>query len=173
MKRLMLITAAALMLASSSRKDAYIISIGNNTTISGSDIDTLVAMQKRLNGSRYVWVRRAGREYLITDDTTIARTQALFAEEMALAPEQERVSREESRLDHEVDRLEDRDEDDEPLTTAERKRLAELRDQLRVVARREREIDQKQEALEREAERGLWLLVDEAVRAGIAKPLAR
>ncbi len=169
MKRLMLIAAAVMMLAASSRRDAYIISIRGNTTISGANVEQLVAMQKRLNGGRYVWVRRAGREYLITDDTTVSRTQALFADEMALAPEQEAVSREESRLDHEADRLEDKD----ALTPAEEKRLEELRLQLRAVAKREKQLDQKQEALEREAERGLWLLVDEAVRAGIAKPLAR
>ena len=173
MKRLMLIAAAALMLATGSRKDAYILSIGPGlTTISGSNVEQIVRVSRRFSG-RYVWVNRGGREYIINDETTIAQAQALFAEEMALAPEQERVNREESRLDHEVDRLEDRDEDGAPLTAAEKNRLADLREQLRAVARREREIDRKQEALEREAERGLWQLVDEAIRAGVAKPLGR
>lgn len=166
MKRLMLISAAVMMLAASSRRDAYIISVDGNTTISGSTVELLVAMQQRLHG-RYLWVRRAGREYLITDELTLLRAQALFADEMALSPEQEAIGREESRLDHEADSLEDKDE---RLTPAEEQRLKELHEQLRAVSKREKELDQKQEALEREAERGLWTLVDEAVRAGIAKP---
>ena len=169
MKRLMLIAAAVALLGASSRKDAYIISIGHQTTISGTSVEQLVSVTKRLNG-RYVWVRRSGREYLMTDEATLSRAQALFADATALAPEQEAVSREEERLDREADQLSDKDE---RLTAAEEKRLAELRDQLRDVSRRERELDRKQEALEREAERGLWELVDDAIRDGIAKPLTR
>jgi hypothetical protein len=169
MKRLMLIAAAVAMLGASSRKDSYIISIGHQTTISGTNVEQLVSITKRFSG-RYVWVRRGGREYLITDDTTLSRAQALFAEQLALAPEQEAVGREESRLDREADRLEDKDE---RLTAAEHQRLDEQHDQLRDVARRERELDRKEEALEREAERGLWELVDDAIHDGIAKPLTR
>jgi hypothetical protein len=170
MKRLMLIAAAAAMLATGSRKDSYIISLGHYNTISGANVDQIVAVTKRMNDRRYVWVRRDGREYLITDDTTLARAQALFADQMALAPDQEAVGREERRLDHEADRLEDKDE---RLTAAEKDRLAELHEQLRALAKREKELDDKEEALEREAERGFWSLVDSAIRSGVAKPLAR
>jgi bla regulator protein blaR1 len=169
MKRLMLIAAAMAMLATRSHQDAYIISIGDDTTISGASVDQIVSVHERFKG-RYVWVRRGGRDYLITDETTLQRAQALFAAQRALAPDQEAVSREESRLDHEADALEDKEE---PLTVAEAKRLDELHAQLRVVAQREKELDRKEEALEREAERGFWSLVDQAIRAGVAKPLAR
>jgi len=169
MKRLLLIAVAVAMLGASSRKDSYIISIGHQTTISGTTVEQLVSVTKRLSG-RYVWIRRGGREYLITDDTTLARAQALFADATALAPEQEAVGREERRLDREADRLEDKDE---RLTAAEHERLDELHEQLREVARRERELDEKQEALEREAERGFWTLMDESIRSGAAKPLSR
>ena len=169
MKRLLLVAAAVAMLGASSRKDSYIISIGHQTTISGSSVDQIVSVTKRFNG-RYVWIRRGGREYLITDETMLSRAQALFAEEMALAPRQEAVSREESRLDREADQLEDKDE---RLTQVEEKRLTELREQLRDVERRERELDRKEQALEREAERGFWELVDDAIRDGVAKPLSR
>src|SRR5258708_6074450 len=164
MRRLVIIFAALSMLASGSRKDAYIISTGDNMTYNaGTNLDEFQSARKRVTG-RYVWVRRGGREYVIRDETTILRAEGLVSPGMALAPQQAEISREESRLDREADRLEDKDE---RLKPAEEKRLAELRDRLRVIERREKELDEKQEELEREAERAFWPLVDGAIRAGL------
>jgi hypothetical protein len=167
---MMLIAAAAAMLATGAHKDAYIISTGQNMTFNtGTSINEFTALNRRLGSGPYVWVRRGGREYLITDETTVLRAVALFAPEMRLSPEASALGREEARLDKEADRIEDKDD----RTAAEEQRLEELHARLRAIALREKELDENQEALEREAERALWILVDSAVRAGTAKPLAR
>jgi hypothetical protein len=151
-----------------SHKDAYVISTGNNSAISGASVREIVAAVKRLP-DKGIWVKRGGREYVIVDETTEQQVLALFAPQRALAPEQEAVSREESRLDDQIDALEDRDH----LTAAEERRLSELRAQMRVVSRRERELDEKEQELEREAERQFWSLIDGAIRSKVAKPLTR
>ena len=151
-----------------SHKDAYVISIGNNSTISGASVREIEAAVKRFPG-KSIWVKRGGREYVIVDETTQRQVLALFAPQRALEPEQEAVNREESRLDHEIDELEDQDR----LTAAEKDRLSELRAQMKVVSRRERELDKREQELEREAERQFWSLIDGAIRSGLAKPLTR
>jgi predicted RNase H-like nuclease (RuvC/YqgF family) len=170
MKRLMLLTVAAVaLMGSSARRDAYIISTGDDNTFSiSSSIDELKSVRTRMNG-RYVWVRRDGHEYVIRDEKTIDRVETLFEPSHALAPEQEAISRAEEKLDHEADRLSDKSR----LTLDERTRLRELHEQLRDVARREQELDARQEELERVAERAFWAEVDAAIRAGTAKPLNR
>jgi hypothetical protein len=169
MKGLMMIAAAVTILASPGHKDAYILSTGDNNTFNmGTSIPDFNAQMKRFSG-RYIWVRRNGHEYLIRDETTILRAEALFAPEERLSPEQEAIGREERQLDKEADRLEDKDD----RTAADERRLEDLHAKLRDVERREKELDEKQEALEREAERDFWSLVDSAIRSGAARPLTR
>ena len=169
MKRLVLLAIAAVsVMASDARRDAYIISKGDNVTYRAAfSVEQLQAVRKRITG-RYMWVQRGGVEYVIRDEATIRRVEALFAPVDALAPEHEAVSREESTLDRETDRLSDKDH----LSSGEKTRLRELRDRLRAVSRQERELDRKQDELEDEAERALWVEVDAAIDAGIAKPTA-
>lgn len=169
MKRLVLLAvAAAMLMGSSARHDAYIISVGDNLTYrSASSLDEFEAMRKRITG-RYMWVRRGGQEYVIRDEATIVRIEALFASVDALRPEQKTVSEEEVKLDREADRLSDKDH----LSQAEETRLSELRDRLHAISQRERELDRKEEELERVAERALWKDVDAAIKAGTAKPTA-
>lgn len=151
-----------------SHKDAYVISTGNNSTLSGASVEELVAVRKRIP-ARSIWVRRGGHEYVIVDETVRRRALALFAPQMALESEQEAVGREEAALDREADRLEDLD----TRTEAQKQRLRDLHAQLKVVSRREKELDEREEELERQAERQLWPLLDEAIRSGLAKPPTR
>ena len=169
MRRLLIVIAALTMLASSGHKDAYIVSVGDGVTFNtGTSLDEFLALRKRVS-CKCIWVRRAGHEYIIRDETTVLRAEALFAPEAAFGPQQAAISREEAQLDREADRLEDM----ETRTAAQDRRLEELHARLRVVAQREKEIDDKQEELERAAERAFWPLVDTAIRAGLAKPLTR
>ena len=171
MKRLLLIAvASAALLAAKPHKDGYVLSAEEGISFSsGTSLEEWREIHTAHPGNM-LWVRRNGRSYLIRDETTILRARALFGPQLALGPEQEAVSREESQLDHEADRLEDKED---ARTPAEEKRLAELREKLRIIARREKELDEKEEALEREAERAFWPLIDSAIRAGTAKPLGR
>src|SRR5262249_43496551 len=149
MRRVALVAGAVLLLASSAPKDGYIVSVGDDNTFNtGTNLNELLAVRKHMTG-RYVWVRRDGHEYVIRDETTVRRAEALFASPAALAPEQEALGREESALDREADRLEDA----ETRTAAEERRLEEIRARKRVVARRERDVDRQEEELERAAER--------------------
>jgi chromosome segregation ATPase len=152
MKRLLLLAIAVVALTgSSARRDAYIISTGDNLTYkAGSSLDEFEVMRKRISG-RYLWTRRDGREYVIRDEATIRRVEAFFAPVEALAPEQKAVGREEAKLDKEADRLSDKDH----LSPAEETRLSQLRERLRAISQRERELDDKEEELERQAERAL------------------
>lgn len=149
-------------------KDSYIISNGDNATLSSGSVDEIVAVHKRMP-AKSIWVRRGGREYVIVDETVRRRAMALFAPQMALEPEQEAVGREEAVLDREADRLSDLDR----LTEAQQRRLEELHARLRVVSRREKELDEKEEALEQQAERDFWPLIDEAIQSGLARRLTR
>jgi len=167
MKRLVLLAVAAVtLMASDARRDAYIISTGDNVTYRAAfSLEQMQAVRKRITG-RYIWVQRGRQEYVIRDEATIRRVETFFAPVDALAPEQEAVGREERTLDHEADRLSDKDS----LSAVEKTRLRELRDRLRVVSQRERALDNKEEELEREAERSLWAEIDSAIDAGTAKP---
>jgi hypothetical protein len=168
MKRVLLLVAAVALMGSSARKDAYIISAGDNITYNAdSSVDNLQSIRKRMSG-RYIWVRRGGQEYVIRDEATIGRVETLFAPMAALAPEQAEVGRGEARLDRATDRLEDKGH----LAPEEKQRLRELREQQHTVRQRERELDEREEALERVAERAFWNEIDSAIRAGTAKPIA-
>ena len=156
------------MLASSAHKDAYIIATDSHTTFNtGTGLAEFNALRKQHAG-RSIWVRRGGREYLITDETVLLRAEALFAPEAALGSQQAAAGREEAQLDAEEERLEGG-----TRTAATGRRLSEIRARQRVVAQREKELDDKEEELERAAERAFWPLVDTAIRAGLAKPLTR
>jgi len=169
MRRLLIIAAAVAMLASSGHKDAYVISAGDGVTFNaGTNLNEFLALRKRVSG-KCIWVRRGGREYIIRDETTVLRAEALLAPDAALGPQQAAISREESQLDREADRLEDLD----TRTAAQERRLEEIHARQRIVEQREKELDDKQEELERAAERAFWPLVDTAIRAGLAKPLTR
>jgi len=181
--------ALALLIATTvfaaSRNRSYVFVRGGTSIISGGSLELTSVIAKRDRYERnFLWVRtEAGREYLIRDEATLARIERLFAPARAFDPEMERLhqrmhplERRESALDREVDRLTDRDEDDAPMTSAEQQRLRErqreLRDvqtQLREHEREEERLDRKRDALEEEAERQLWPIVDEAVRAGLAR----
>jgi len=170
--------------------DAYVLVHGETTTMSGS-LGDLADLRSR-HASPFLWFRRSGRSYLISDPRVIARAEALFDPLSALDPEREETSRLEAALDEEeeaLDREEERldldrrDDDDDPGETGaegaeaaaiERDRhaldarRAELRPRQAEVERRERDLERREEALEREAERGLWKLLDASVADGSA-----
>jgi len=144
---------------------SYVLAFDDTrTTISaGTTIESIKGIRRRYPG-RFLWVRVDGKSWLIQDPDWIDRASAFFAEQFSLAPQQTAVSREEEELDKEEDRLEDRRDD------ASRTRLEEVRRRQAEVSRREAELDEREEELEREAESKLWVLVDNAIRQGVARP---
>ena len=153
--------------ASAEARDSYVLHFGagNSTTISGS-LEDFTAVKGTLTGD-YLWVRRDGRRYVITDRAKLAEAWDYFAPERELRPQQREIERETRKLERESDALEDMD--DRKLTARERDRLDELHAQERDLSRREQALDQREEELDRSAERKLWQLVDRAIRDGSAR----
>lgn len=154
--------------AAAEARDSYVLHFGpgNSTTISGS-LEDFTAVKGTLSGD-YLWVRRDGRRYVITDRAKLAEAWDYFAPERELRPQQREIERETRRLEHESDALEDA-QDDRELTDHERARLDNLHAQERDLGRREQTLDEKEEALDRVAERKLWQMVDRAIRDGAAR----
>jgi hypothetical protein len=168
-----LFLAVSLLLAAttlSAARDSYVFHFGgdrNSMTMSGS-LQDFMSIRGQLDGD-YLWVRRGGKNYVITDRARLAEVWGYFAAERALRPEQKEISRQTRRLEKESDALED--VDDRPLTSAERSRLDELHAQERELSRREEALDQREEELERIAERKLWQLVDRSIDDGVARSM--
>jgi hypothetical protein len=151
------------MVANAAGRDSYVLHFGGNrdsTTLSGS-----------LDGD-YLWVRRAGRTYVITDRARLAEVWDYFAPQRRLSPQQKEVAEETRKLEQESDALEDAQEDRE-LTSAERTRLEDLHARERELGRREQALDDREEELERIAEKKLWQLVDRSIREGAARSVTR
>lgn len=148
------------------RDDAYILKAGNtDVTRTSSTIKELVAVTHRLGDPPYLWVRLGSHEYLIRDESVLREAVTLWAPVEAMKPEQREVSAEEERLDKRIDAIEDH------KATAAPGELEELRARDKVVSRRERELDEREEALEKVIEVRLRQLVDEAIRSGRASRL--
>jgi len=147
-------------------RDSYVLHFGaeNSTTISGS-LEDFTAVKGTLTGD-YLWVRRDGHRYVITDRARLAEAWDYFAPERELRPKQR--ERETRKLERESDALEDT-QDDRQLTDHQRARLDELHAQERDLGRREQALDRREEELDRIAERKLWQLVDRAIREGAAR----
>ena len=163
---------ALLLVAStvSAAHDSYVFHFGgdrNSMTMSGS-LEDFMAIRGQLDGD-YLWVRRGGKSYVITDRAKLAEVWEYFAPERALRPEQKEIARQTRKLEKESDALED--VDDRALTSAEQSRLEELHAQERELSRREEALDQREEELDRIAERKLWQLVDRSIGDGSARAI--
>jgi Skp family chaperone for outer membrane proteins len=171
MKRSLLLAVLLILAAAAAEaRDSYVLHFGagNSTTISGS-LEDFTAVKGTLSGD-YLWVRREGRRYVITDRARLAEAWDYFAPERELRPQQREIERETRKLERESDALEDA-QDDRELTDHERSRLDELHAQERDLGRRERALDEKEEQLDRAAERKLWQMVDRAIQDGVARPV--
>ncbi|HEX3578800.1 MAG TPA: hypothetical protein VHY33_09580 [Thermoanaerobaculia bacterium] len=153
--------------AAAEARDSYVLHFGagNSTTISGS-LEDFTAVKGTLSGD-YLWVRRDGRRYVITDRARLAEAWDYFAPQRELRLQQREIERETRKLERESDALED--SDDRPLTDRQRARLDELHSQEHDLSRREQALDQREEELDRIAERKLWQMVDRAIREGAAR----
>ncbi len=102
---------------------------------------------------------------LHADKALLRQAAALWAPIEAMEPEQRALGEEESRLHTRIDAIED------GKAKAAPGELARLRERNAVVSRRERELDERSEALEKVVEAKLRELVDEAIRDRRAKEL--
>ncbi len=181
------------ILVSDRAGDAYVLSRGDHWSSTNASLEACRAVQRRFSGE-FLWVRRAGKEYLIRDRRTIDEAQSLFAPLRQLDPERAALERRQSRLEadeaaldrkqekleRELDRLSDDSElrDEEPVRRRLESRQRELESRMRALEDREREleaversIDRREDDLEEKAERELWRLIDGALDGGLAQSL--
>jgi len=148
------------------RGDAYMLHVGKtDVTMTSTTVNELVALRRRLGDGSYLWVRLGSREYLIRDEALLRDAAALWAPVEAMKPEERELSAEESRLDKRIDAIEDR------RATAAPGELEQLRARYEAVERRLREVDQREEAMEKEIEAKLRQRIEEWIRDGRAKEL--
>jgi hypothetical protein len=176
---------------SPSGPDAYILSQGENSFSTNCSLEALGAVRERLSGD-FLWIRRAGKVYLIRDDRTLDEAHALFSPLRQLDPEHEALSRRQSRLgaeqealdreqeaiEEELDGLSDEEENGERESARRglERRQRDLEPRLRALQAREREldavereIDQREDDLEKKIEARLWRLIDESIARGVAR----
>ena len=168
-----------------SRRDAYVLSRpGGNSSMNVSIAD-LKALRSRFSED-FLWFRRNGSEYMISDRAVIDEAERCFDTLRPLRPQQESLAerdraldREEEALDREQDAWSDaaEGEDARDARLDDRRRDLETRlraihEQQRDLEREERILDERQEALEKVAEARLDLVIDDALRRGLARPLA-
>jgi hypothetical protein len=168
-RTILLLAVLALTTAAAWRRgDAYVLHVGKTDvtmTSSHVSIENVVALRHRLGNEPYLWVRIGGREYLIRDDAFLREAAAMWVPVQALEPEQHQIGDEERRLDKRIDAIEDGKAKRAPGE------LEELRERYRVVERRQRELDQRSEAMEKVIEAKLRDMVDDAIRNGLAQTL--
>jgi len=148
------------------RGDAYVLNSGDtHVTMASGSLSEIAALHERLGDSTYLWVRLSAREWIIRDESILREAVALWAPLQAMRPEQEALNDEEERLDARIDAIED------GKATAAPGELAALRERDDIVRRRERELDEREEAMEKVVEEKLRHVVDEAIRNGLAKAM--
>jgi bla regulator protein blaR1 len=180
MRKLALLAVLALLapalLAGSSLSYVWVRHDRQNISMSHLDLDRALQLRDRL-GANFIWFRLGGVEYVARDAATLEAIDRLWEPYRASDPEYDRLmerlhplEKKEAALDREHDALEEQEEH------ADRARLRELERQLEVVQRQlrvledeERRMDEKREAIERDVERRMVPVLEEAVRKGTAR----
>jgi hypothetical protein len=165
-----------------SRRDAYVLSrTGGNSSMNVS-VEDLKALRSRFSED-FLWFRRNGKEYVISDPAVIDEAERCFdplrplrRQQEALGDRDRVLDREEEALDRKHDALVDADHDTREARLDERRRdvetrLRAIREQQRDLEREERILDEREEALEKVAEARLDRLIDDALRRDLARPL--
>jgi hypothetical protein len=158
--RIAVLAAAAIALVVTSAAVDYIFKRApHETTIRVTSHWPDDVMLKRVEklGDRYIYVRRGGVGYLITDAATLAAADEAFREVDAARPSmraaEQRLRPYERELDaaeRKLDVISDRLDDDDSLSEGER---AELEMKMRAAEEGVREIEERMRGMEEEVER--------------------
>ncbi|HWO57984.1 MAG TPA: hypothetical protein VNN55_10505 [bacterium] len=172
--------------------DVYIMSQAREFFSSNAPVQDVISLSKKMLSGDFLWVRRAGKEWVFRDAQTLKAALRLFeplngleSEREAIQRRQEQLAADEAALDDEEERLEEEVkalEEEEGGQISDSARVAlthrqlELKSRLRAVKVRERELDTNEKALdarsdelERKAESALWDLVEQAIRNGLGR----
>jgi hypothetical protein len=148
-------------------------------------------MLKRVDsfGDRYIYIRRGGVGYVITDAATLADADEAYREVDALRPSaraaEQRLrpyERELEAAERKLDAISDRLDDDENLSEAERAELEvkmraaeegmrEIEERMRGMEEEAERLDKKMDALEDRAEERLEQVIERALANGVARKI--
>jgi len=176
------------------RADAYVLSI-ENTWSTNVSIEQVERLRARLPGP-FLWFRRAGKTSVIGARSLVEKARRFFAPLRDLEPEREALrrrqeslnereqalEREQDDLERQLDRIEDAESDEDDVVAAPEEtealdrrreqvesRMRELEPEERELDGIERSLDSREDRIEREAERELWRLIDDAMANGTAR----
>lgn len=175
MRKLVLLLLVLAVPSSAADSFAYIYNRGGGVThirSNGNDIETMVELSKRWTGE-YVWLKRAGRQYLIRDALVLAEVRAAFAELHAFEPKvraaEERLRPLEERMDYLSDTL--GDDDEERLANRDdlKRQLRKLRPRYEAAERETERLEREHERIEKVSEARFEKIVLRAVRDGKAQ----
>lgn len=169
--------------------DAYVLTkdyVSYSTNATGDDILNL----NDLFGGNYLWVRRAGKEYVIRDSHAIKGANRLFAALDEVEPERAALQQEHSQLEEEESSLMNEQADTESRLAALDKtsgasaslesQLADLAVRRSALADRASDLEMREEALETrvkslqlQVETSIWELVDRSLADGLGEDSSR
>ena len=167
-------------------RDSWVLVQGDELHMSGSTRDARDARRAgEALASAYLWFRRGGQAFLVSDADTLRRAQELFAplealgrKQGALGKQQGRLGKEQGQLGRRQGRLgrqqADATANDSQERSAEMRELGEEQRELgkhqQALGEQQRILGEEQRRLAEAMEPRLQALFDEAIRSGRAKP---
>jgi predicted nucleic acid-binding Zn-ribbon protein len=155
-------------------------------------LDEALRVRKSRSGE-FLWFRRGGRAYIVTDTAILARGREILRPSLDLSRDHEAIrvrlqpfEAREREVDNEQDRLEERLErlghredaaaDEERRRLEEQERALEARRRaieadMRGIEDEERALEDRERAIEAVADAEIARLIDDALRRGLARPL--
>ena len=167
--------------AFASSGESFTLVQGKNSAISsygsGSDNEELDRL-KRTSSGPFLWFRDHGKSYVIEDRTLLVRAdaawkpvQALGLEMSALGQQMGEQGRHMGKLGREMGEQGRQDRGGEAVMTAKTRQMDEAAKPMDSLGKRMGELGERQGRVSKEAERATRVLIDEALRAGKARPV--
>ncbi len=182
------ILAATPSLAGSPSR-AHAVCLGETSYIAGMDIEDFAALRKARPGD-FLWFRRDGRRYLVTDAGILAAARealrpsdqvgremdALSARLKPFEDREEQIDREDDALDEAEDALDDRDDVSERRRVEERRLELEgqrrvLKSEMGALEEEERRLEAREREVEVVVDAEIERLIEDALRRGLAQPV--
>lgn len=173
-------------------RGGYVFAFGETSHATNADLDQFVRIRNDRSGD-FLWFRRDGRSYIVTDPATLAvgrdilrpirdlgREQQAVSDRLAPFEEREEaIDREEEALDEAADRLDDREDraaSEERARLEERQRALEVRRRaleagMREIKAEERLLEGREKEIERMADEKVERLIEDVWRRGLARRL--
>ena len=171
--------------------DSYVLTMDHISLSTNVTVDDIDRLNKKFAGD-FLWVRHAGKEFLIRDHALISGAQRLFLpldslesegaeiqeKQIQLEAEQATLDEEQKLIERKLETKSDRSDahDLNPERDATERRLSDLKLKMTTLEVRADEIDAAQsafesrsKAIEFEIEQALWRLVDQALLSGLGE----